>query len=102
MKVDDPNSFTKVSYTSKDGKKYDNVDWWNYGRENWCNLEGQYTTIVADLSGLVGAYEMSICSVGIFGTEYTREEWLPEKLNYGDMNTNRIIQLANIEAKPSI
>ena len=40
MKVDDPNSFTKVSYTSKDGKKYDNVDWWNYGRENWCNLEG--------------------------------------------------------------
>lgn len=45
---------------------------WNYGAEAWCNLPGQYVTIVADLSSLSGAYEMSICSLGIFGTKYQR------------------------------
>ena len=29
-------------------------DIWNYGKEVWCNLEGRYMHIVADLSHLVG------------------------------------------------
>ena len=40
--------------------------------EIWCNLEGQYTTIVADLTDFSGAYEMSICNLGVMGTEYVR------------------------------
>ena len=28
---------------------------WNYGFEAWCNLEGRYVTIVADISNLSGA-----------------------------------------------
>ena len=48
-------------------------DLWNYGVEVWCNMEGQYTHIVADLQHLDGTeYEQSICSVGIMGTEYVR------------------------------
>ena len=34
-------------------------DVWNYGKEVWCNLEGRYMHIVADLSHLAGSsYEM--------------------------------------------
>ena len=38
-------------------------DMWNYGFEAWCNLEGQYVTIVADLANLksLPSYEMTIC-----------------------------------------
>ena len=51
---------------------------WNYGVEAWCNLEGQYFTIVADLSSLSGdTYEMTICSLGIFGVEYVRTTAAP-------------------------
>ena len=35
---------------------------WPYGAEIWCNLEGSYVHLVADLSHLGGtAYEMSLC-----------------------------------------
>ena len=48
---------------------------WTYGTEVWCNTEGQYVHIVSDLSHLAGAtYEMSLCSIGIMGTPYTRNE----------------------------
>ena len=45
---------------------------WNYGAEVWCNKPGQYVTIVADLTTLVGSYEMSVCNLGLFGTKYER------------------------------
>ena len=35
-------------------------------------MEGQYTTIVADLTSLTGPYDMSLCNVGIMGTKYER------------------------------
>ena len=44
---------------------------WPYGAEHWCNLEGQYLHIVADLNDLYAAsldYEMSLCTLGVFGT----------------------------------
>ena len=45
---------------------------WKYGAEVWCNKPGQYVTIVADLTTLVGSYEMSVCNLGVFGTKYER------------------------------
>ena len=52
-------------------------DVWTYGIEVWCNLEGQYVHIVADLSHLVPPYTMSLCSVGIMGTSFERIKPVP-------------------------
>ena len=44
---------------------------WPFGGEHWCNLEGQYLHIVADLNDLyveTSDYEMSLCTLGVFGT----------------------------------
>ena len=54
---------------------------WTYGVEAWCNLEGQYLHIVADLSHLTGSYTMSLCSLGIMGASYIRDEPLPATLH---------------------
>ena len=49
MVVDDyTNSYSKGWYGNGDG----NI--WNYGVEAWCNMEGQYVTIEADLTELSG------------------------------------------------
>ena len=65
--------FTKNSIT------YNNI--WNYGKEVWCNLEGRYMHIVADMNHLAGqGYTMALCSVGIMGTQYVRDQTLPETL----------------------
>ena len=53
---------------------------WTYGIEVWCNLEGQYVHIVADLSHLVPPYTMSLCSIGIMGTSFVRDEPLPASI----------------------
>ena len=53
---------------------------WTYGIEKWCNLEGQYLHIVADLRHLVGPYKMSVCAVGVFGTSFIRDVSLPDSL----------------------
>ena len=46
---------------------------WNFGVEVWCNVEGQFVTIVADFTEKSGeSYELSICSLGIMGAEYVR------------------------------
>ena len=51
---------------------------WPHGKENWCNLKGKFIHIVADLSHLSSlTYEMSICYLGIYGTEYVRSETAP-------------------------
>ena len=56
-------------------------DVWNFGKEVWCNLEGQYMHIVADLSHLAGQdYNVELCTVGIMGTQYIRDQTLPENL----------------------
>ena len=53
---------------------------WNYGIEKFCNMEGRYLHIVADLSHLIGVYKMSVCAVASFGTAYIRDESLPDSL----------------------
>ena len=72
MRYDDPNSF------SVDPLYGETI--WNFGRETWCNLKGQYTSIVADLSGLSAEtnYDIKICQLGIMGTEYIRDPPLAE------------------------
>ena len=60
MKTDDLSNFT----TDENG-----IDqMWRHGEEIWCNKQGRYLHIVADLSHLVGFYRMNLCSVGIMGT----------------------------------
>ena len=51
---------------------------WTYGVEVWCNKPGRFVHIVADLSHLTGPYTMSLCSVGIMGAKYVRDEPLSE------------------------
>ena len=51
--------------------------------EAWCNLEGQYLSIVSDLRDVFAqysTYQMSLCSVGIMGTSYIRDVSLPDRL----------------------
>ena len=50
MQTNDPtNSHTHITY----GITY-TQPFWNFGKEVWCNLEGRYMHIVADLSHLSG------------------------------------------------
>ena len=72
MRIDDSESYTYGELTAKNVKA--SGDLWNYGLEKWCNMEGQYMTLVFDLSHLRGeSYEMSICSLGVMGAEYVRD-----------------------------
>lgn len=50
---------------------------WSYGTEAWCNLQGRYTHIVADLHRINDLeYSASICSLGVMGTKYSRTQVL--------------------------
>ena len=72
MKTDDAANY----HTWTDGSSL-----WNYGKVVWCNLEGRYIHIVADLAHLEGqSYKMELCTVGVMGTQYVRDEALPEIL----------------------
>ena len=54
-----------------------NGDVWAGGKEAWCNMPGRYTTIVADYNEDINSYHWfkpSLCSIGIFGTRYIRNE----------------------------
>ena len=80
----DSASFTTGDYVSlADESEVTNASWWNFGKEIWCNMEGQYTTIVADLTTLTGAYEMSLCNVGIMGTKYERIQVIESTMGTG-------------------
>ena len=45
-----------------------------YGTEVWCNKEGRNVSVRADLKDLRAPFEVSICSVGIYGTYYERSK----------------------------
>ena len=64
MAVDDPNSKTHLN----NGDEYV----WNSGVEIWCNLQGRYTHIVADLAHMATPYTMGLCNLGIMGARYGR------------------------------
>ena len=77
MKTDGDDNYYEYPEQSKE-KQVNNVDRiWNYGKQVPCNLEGQYVHVVADLTGLAQThttYQMSLCSYGIMGTKYVRDE----------------------------
>ena len=56
---------------------YDTVkaqSYWPGGVEAWCNMEGRYTTVVADYTSKSGNTQLtpSLCQFGVFGTRYIR------------------------------
>ena len=66
---------------------------WRYGKEAWCNLEGRYIHIVANLTHLsTQSYEMTICTFAVFGTQYGRNSTVPASLEIaaGDAKTLEI------------
>jgi len=62
---------------------------WRYGKEAWCNLEGRYIHIIANLTHLAPPYEMTICTFAVFGTQYVRNTTVPASLEItaGDTKT---------------
>ena len=56
MKVDDhANYHSWTTSTTVGATTYITyTDIWNYGKEVWCNLEGRYMHIVADLAQYAG------------------------------------------------
>ena len=79
--------------SSSDGWYYDELASsiaWTYGKEIWCNLEGRYMYIIADLSHLVGSYTMSLCSLGIMGTEYVHSKPPPTDITITKGSTTTI------------
>lgn len=72
MRTDDPNSYITGTYG----------DDWAFGKEAWCNMQGRYTTIVADYSHIMDSYSEitpSICDFAVFGTRYIRDGSVPEQ-----------------------
>ena len=75
MKTDDDDNYYYYdgNWKEKSIKGFERI--WNYGKQVPCNLEGQFVHVVADLTGLAQTnYQMSLCSYGIMGTKYVRDE----------------------------
>ena len=98
MRTDDPANYH--DWIDNSATTHNNV--WNYGKEIWCNLEGRYMHIVADLSHLAGQhYSMELCSIGIMGTQYIRDETLPETIEI-DSEGLMTLTIPNIYSAMSI
>ena len=77
---------------------------WTYGKEAWCNLQGRYTYIVAHLTHLVSIsalYNISLCQLGIMGTEYVRSQAPPTEVELAEKST-KVITIVHITSALSI
>ena len=114
MKYDDPSSYYFDNYVAEmDPSTYQVNPYsqgtgmvWPYGAENWCNLEGTYLHIVADLSHLmssIGSINQSICTVGVFGTRYVRGDGdaVPSSLEVAS-GTSKTLSIAHIHSELTI
>ena len=54
MRPSDPLSYVNVSYPGDAIHPGYTGTMWKFGHEAWCNMEGQYLTIVADLTQYAG------------------------------------------------
>ena len=65
-----------------------------FGEEVWCNLEGQYTTIVADFNDLVVGtkFNVNICSLGVMGTKYVRSAEITKSLKV-EQNETKVLEI---------
>lgn len=71
MRTDDSSNYQTWSYNGNTV--------WKFGEELWCNLEGRYMHIIADLSHRAELeYNLSLVTVGIMGTQYVRDSAVPE------------------------
>lgn len=74
---------------------------WPFGKENWCNMEGQYVHMVADMSEHIRTArsdeKVSVCGVGVYGTKYVREASVPvpSTITIGKGQTETL-EIANI------
>ena len=75
------------------------LDMWNYGAEAWCNMEGRYVTLVVSPDpAYLGQYTLSICSLGVMGVKYIRDNPPPTRIEikyFGDQT----ITIENIYAQ---
>ena len=69
LDISDPNNYKDDPKTGNSG----NLKPWVYGAETWCNLEGRYTHIIADVAHQSGdIFTQAICSLAILGSRYIR------------------------------
>jgi len=65
-------SYQRVVYINYTG------DVWKFGKEVWCNLQGQYITLVSDMSHKsTQSYFINLCHLSVFGTIYVRTVPVP-------------------------
>ena len=66
-------------------------------------MEGQYTTIVADFSSLRGQnYEMSICTLSVMGTIYTRVNAVQSNVEVAFKNEKKVLNVERIQLHPGL
>ena len=85
------------------GYRYDpfkNVNIWKHGKEAWCNMQGQYTTIVATFTEEID-YPPALCTVGIFGTNYVRDDAFLGSITVVS-GTQQSLQVPHVYADPQI
>ena len=78
---------------------------WRFGEEVWCNLEGRYVHLVADLSHLAdpSQIDMSICTLGVFGTKYVRDgDPLPSSIELASGSTAVNLDITHIYSELTI
>ena len=71
------------------------------GNEIECNLTGKYVTMVSDMSEEAGnGYIFSICSVGIFGSSYYRDEPLTDIIEVFEGGFPTTFAVPNVQPSP--
>ena len=77
LNLDDASNYSEDT----EGWNINNLKPWNYGIETWCNLEGRFVHLQANLKHQAGqTFTQSICSLGIFGSIYRRNVEPPSKI----------------------
>lgn len=106
MDPNDPQTYVLDQYAyneSEDPFKQGIGKVWPFGKENWCNLEGRYLHLVADMTQQLSQVTdpdtetISVCSIGVYGTKYVRSSEVPSSLELvaGDSKT---ISIDNISS----
>lgn len=91
--------------TDTQGSGYVNGSW-KGGTEVWCNLEGRYVTVDADLSYLkdwtqTPQTDIYLCLMGIMGTKYEPQTALPAALTIED-EEQKVLDVYYAMASPEI
>ena len=99
LDIDDPKNYCYDPHPDNTG----NLKPWVYGIEVWCNLEGRYTHIRANVAHQAGnTFTQAICNLSIFGSRYIRRNDLPSEIDYTLTGEERgeILVVEHIYADP--